>query len=136
MSGMALRVTDEPDGVEISGVFEGLMAFNEALVGPAERRSLAVLLEGEKGGLIGFTAWGWLYVQWLFVPEHLRGQGCAHRLLEAAENEARNRGCHASWIDTFNPQALKLYARLGYEHFGRIEDFVAGQDRHFLKKSL
>jgi hypothetical protein len=35
-------------------------------------------------GLWGYTAWGWLYVQWLWVAETGREQGVAGRMLAAA----------------------------------------------------
>ncbi|HGL5238182.1 MULTISPECIES: GNAT family N-acetyltransferase [Burkholderia] len=37
------------------------------------------------GGLIGSTGWGWLFVKWLWVAEHVRGQGYASDLLAHAE---------------------------------------------------
>ncbi|KOF21268.1 acetyltransferase [Ensifer adhaerens] len=119
----------------------GLTAFNASDVGPSERRALAVLvggpdLEGKRGGLSGYTAWGWLFVQWLWLPEDLRGQGLAGKLLAAAEEEAVRRGCHGAWIDTFNPQARRAYERQGYEAFGELPDFPPGRSRVFLKKRL
>ncbi len=92
--------------------------------------------EGKRGGLSGYTAWGWLFVQWLWLPEDLRGQGLAARLLAAAEDETRRRGCHGAWIDTFNPQARRAYERQGYEAFGELPDFPPGRSRVFLKKQL
>jgi GNAT superfamily N-acetyltransferase len=87
-------------------------------------------------GVSGYTAWGWLYVQWLWVAETARGQGLAGRMLTLAEDEARSRGCHASYIDTFNPVALRIYQRAGYAPFGKLEDFPKGRTRTFLQKRL
>ena len=80
--------------------------------------------------------WGWLYVQWLWVAEGQRGGGLAGRLLEAAEDEARARGCHGAYIDTFNPKALRTYQRAGYTVFGTLPDFPKGRARSFLSKLL
>ena len=57
-------------------------------------------------------------------------------MLAAAEAEARDRGCHAAYIDTFNPVALKIYQRAGYVPFGALEDFPIGRTRTFLQKTL
>ena len=57
-------------------------------------------------------------------------------MLAAAEAEAAQRGCQNAWIDTFNPDALRLYQRQGYTAFGQLDDFPAGRARTFLKKSL
>lgn len=135
------EITDKPPAEALEAIGNGLTAFNAADVGPSERRPLAVLIggsdaEGKRGGLSGYTAWGWLFVQWLWLPEDLRGQGLAARLLAAAEDEARRRGCHGAWIDTFNPQARRAYERQGYEAFGELPDFPPGRSRVFLKKQL
>ncbi|MGB3335684.1 MAG: GNAT family N-acetyltransferase [Devosia sp.] len=136
----SLSVTAEPTEAELAAIGEGLTAFNDSDAGPSGRRALAVLLRDEtghiSGGLSGYTAWGWLYVQWLWLAESQRGLGWAVRLLQAAESEARNRDCHGAHIDTFNPVALKIYLRAGYEPFGTLPDFPKGRTRTFLRKSL
>jgi GNAT superfamily N-acetyltransferase len=135
-----LTVTAAPTPAELETIGGGLTAFNEADVGPAGRLPLAVLVRNEAGTIVagtsGYTAWGWLYVQWLWVAETARGQGIAGKMLIAAEDEARTRGCHGSYIDTFNPVALKTYERAGYRPFGKLDDFPRGRTRTFLQKPL
>lgn len=70
----------------------------------------------------------------LFVPERLRGQGIAGKLLALAEKEARARGCIGANIDTINPVARRAYERAGYSVFGRIENFAHGHDICWLLK--
>lgn len=82
-----LDLTDAPLDGDMAVIMSGLMSFNASDVGPPERRSLAVFIRGDDGkvigGLLGVTAWGWLFTQWLFVPEALRGRewpaGCSPR---------------------------------------------------------
>ncbi len=140
MSELAISVTATPTAEELEIIGEGLAAFNEADVGPAHRLTIAVVVRDESGevaaGLSGYTAWGWLYVQWLWVAEAQRGQGLAGRMLAMAEAEGRTRGCHAAYIDTFSPVALKTYERAGYVPFGALEDFPKGRTRTFLQKQL
>ncbi|WP_440411583.1 N-acetyltransferase family protein [Neorhizobium petrolearium] len=135
-----LEVTASPRAEDLAAIGEGLAAFNDADVGPSERKPLAVLIrdiEGKViGGLSGYTAWGWLFTQWLFIPDALRGGGMAGKLLTEAEREARARGCYGAWIDTFSPVARKAYMRQGYEIFGELPDFPKGRTRIFLKKEL
>lgn len=104
------------------------------------RRSLAVFVRSENGnivaGLSGNTAWGWLYVQWLWVEQPFRGRNIAGQMLKAAEAEARLRHCHGALIDTFNPKALKVYERCGYKVFGTLQDFPIGRSRSYLFKAL
>jgi GNAT superfamily N-acetyltransferase len=139
-----IELTDSPSPEDLAVITEGLTDFNELEVGPSERRLLAVLIHDENcpspgkviGGLSGYTAWGWLFTQLLFIPESLRGQGMASRLLNAAEKEARARGCGGACIDTFNPVALQAYKRQGYEVFGELPAFVCNRTRSFLRKTL
>jgi GNAT superfamily N-acetyltransferase len=137
---VTLNLTETPTSDELAAIGDSLAAFNAADAGEADRRPLVITLTDETGafagGLSGFTAWGWLYIQWLFVSEGLRGQGWAPRLLEAAEAEARTRGCHGAHIDTFSPIALKTYQRAGYTIFGELHDFPKGRTRSFLQKQL
>ncbi|WP_105370311.1 GNAT family N-acetyltransferase [Neorhizobium huautlense] len=135
-----LELTSEPSPEDLAVILDGLTAFNEGEVGAAERQTLAVLIRDPErkviGGLSGYTSWGWLFTQLLFIPQSLRGNGMAGRLLRTAEEEARRRGCHGAWIDTFNPVALEAYKRQGYETFGELPGFVSGRTRTFLKKVL
>ena len=136
----ALTLTDSPTPEDLAAIGDNLAAFNEADVGPANRQPLAVLLRDDAGtilgGLSGYTAWGWLYIQWLWLHPSERGHGWAARLLATAETEARNRACHGAWIDTFNPVALRIYQRAGYAPFGALPDFPKGRTRTFLQKAL
>jgi GNAT superfamily N-acetyltransferase len=135
-----LSVTALPSAAELAAIGGGLSSFNDADVGPANRIPLAIVIRDEAdtitGGLSGYTAWGWLYIQWLWLAETHRGQGLAATMLAAAETEAKTRGCHASYIDTFNPVALKVYQRAGYTPFGHLPNFPQGRTRTFLQKSL
>lgn len=136
----SIEVTDTPPPDVLDTIGKGLTAFNEADVGPAERRPLAVLVHDGDGvliaGISGYTAWGWLYVQWLWVAESQRGQSLAGQMLAKAEDEARARGCHGAYIDTFNPHALHVYKKAGYTVFGTLPDFPKGRTRSFLSKDL
>ena len=139
MNELAINVTASPTAAELEAIGGNLTAFNEADVGPADRQPLAVVVRDGSAvvaGLSGYTAWGWLYVQWLWIAEDQRGQRLADRMLEMAETEARTRGCYGSYIDTFNPVALKVYLRAGYLPFGELKDFPRGRTRTFLQKSL
>ncbi|WP_296744919.1 N-acetyltransferase [Mesorhizobium sp.] len=135
-----LEITAAPVPQDLAFLSESLTAFNDGDVGASGRKPLAVFVRDEEGaivaGISGYTAWGWLYVQWLWVDEKLRGRGTAASMLDAAEQEAVARGCQAAWIDTFNPTAAKVYERQGYQPFGALPDFPIGRTRIFLQKKL
>lgn len=140
MSGYALELSADPDVADLAAIAQGLTDFNTADVGPAERMPLAILVRTDSGvlsgGLSGYTGWGWLYVQWLWLDDGLRGHGLAAQMLDMAEAEAQHRGCHGAYIDTFNPIALKVYQKQGYAPFGALPDFPKGRTRTFLQKRL
>jgi GNAT superfamily N-acetyltransferase len=137
MIDVTVSVTDWIDSSFEADVAGGLAAFNASQLGPSGHRNLAVsLYRGDDfvGGLGGFTAWNWLFIKWLWISEDARGSGLGVRALDAAEAEAKKRGCRAAWLDTLNPVAHRLYARHGYTVFGELPDFQAGQARYFMQK--
>ncbi|WP_277183782.1 GNAT family N-acetyltransferase [Caballeronia sp. BR00000012568055] len=139
MSKVTVSVTDWIDASFEADVAGGLAAFNAAQFGPSGHRELAVSLYRDDefvGGLAGFTAWEWLFVKWLWIREDARGAGLAAQALDAAEAEAKKRGCRAAWLDTLNPAARNVYLRHGYIVFGELPDFLKGHARYFMQKRL
>jgi GNAT superfamily N-acetyltransferase len=136
-----IELVTAPDPAQRAPIVRPLVAFNAAHAGPNDYRTLAVLLRDPAtresvGGLWGGTAWRWLYIELLFVPETLRGAGLGTQLIELAEAEALRRGCHHAWVDTYSFQARGFYERLRYAVFGTLEDYPPGHRRYFLQKRL
>lgn len=128
---------DIPPEVE-EAILDRLKTYNVETFGQPERKNLAIPLydgNGEvAGGLTGYIGRGWLYVEMLFIPEEMRGQGLAGRLLQVAEDEARARGCIGAYIDTMNPQALRAYLRQGYREIGALKGLAGGHSVTWLEK--
>jgi GNAT superfamily N-acetyltransferase len=118
-----LTVTDAITPEDEKAIEAPLVAYNIATFGKSDKRDLNIPLRNTEGavegGLVGYTARGWLYVRLLFIPEAARGQGLASRLLAMAEEEAKRRGCIGAYLDTMNPEALKTYQRCGYRLIGQ-----------------
>ena len=136
----AIRLTDVPEEATRRAVLDPLVAYNRVKTGRDDHRPLILTIEDSDGkvigGLWGRTAYDWLFVELLFVPESVRGRGVGKDLLSRAEREAVTRGCHSAWLDTFEFQARGFYERLGYTCFGELADYPAGSTRYFLKKAL
>ena len=117
-----------------------LTAFNISVLGPTEMRPLAIMIEAPDGmltgGLLGRTAFRWLFVELIFVPESLRGRGVGQKLLHKAEAEAKSRGCGGVWLETLSPAAHRFYEKNGYRVFGQLPDYPPGNTRYFLSKDL
>ena len=135
-----IELTDNPDPAAREVILNGLTAFNESRVGPSGWRQLVLLIRNDAGavtgGLWARTAWRWLFVELLFIPEDRRGTGLGCELLQRAEEEAIKRGCHHAWLDTFSFQARGFYEKLGYSIFGRLDDYPPGHSRFFMTKAL
>jgi GNAT superfamily N-acetyltransferase len=134
-----LDVTDSADPGIARALLDGLLAHNTRFAGPADSRPLSVLVRGPdgavRGGLTGRTRYGWLYVDTFFLPEDLRGGGRGARILAAAEEEARARGCVGSYLDTLSFQAAGFYEKQGYARVGTLLDYPReGQAKFFYMK--
>ncbi len=131
---------DAPDNTVWGAIGSGIRAYNRQCAGDDHSRQLCFLLRGPDseiaGGLIGATYWDWLEIKLLWVREDLRGRGYGTQLLALAEDEARRRGATRAYLDTFSFQAPAFYQRHGYQVFGALNDFPAGQQRFFLTKEL
>ena len=136
----SLRLTDVADEAIRKAVVDPLVAYNEAKTGRNDSRPLVIAIEAPDrkvlGGLWGRTAYDWLFVELLFVPDSLRGRGVGAELMSRAETEAIARGCRGAWLDTFAFQARGFYERLGYSCFGELNDYPVGFARYFMKKTL
>jgi GNAT superfamily N-acetyltransferase len=137
---MDIIVTDHPDPNARGLILAGLVAYNEAQAGPSGARPMAVLVQDEGmrilGGLWGWTAFGWLSAELFFLPANLRGLGLGTEVMQRAEDEARRRGCHSAWLDTFGFQAKGFYERLGYTVYGKLDSYPTGFTRYFMQKAL
>ena len=135
-----IRIDHAPTDADLEQVEAGLRAFDAAAVGPDDRRPLALVLRdgggAVRGGLIGDTLRGWLYVDKLWIAAELRGLGWGSQLLDHAEREAVARGCRAAHFETSTHQAPAFYAGRGYREVGRIPALWAGADRIYLAKEL
>jgi GNAT superfamily N-acetyltransferase len=137
MTQAELILTDQPPPAMRDFVLQGISAANTVRLGPHGSRPLAILIQQEgvlTGGLYGRTFYRRLTVELLFVPESLRGQGTGARILRQAEDEAKQRDCLGSWLETFSPDARRFYVRQGYSTFGEIADYPPGNTRFFLAK--
>jgi ribosomal protein S18 acetylase RimI-like enzyme len=88
------------------------------------------------GGISGSTKMQSLFIQFLWVDESIRGKGFGQKLMEKAENFAVEKKCRMVKVDTFSFQAPDFYKILGYEVYGKIEDFPEGYNHYFLFKKV
>lgn len=135
-----LHICDAPTDAEKSAILGPLAAFNADSGYPADPKPVAILLKDDTGqvvgGLWGKTVYDWLFVEYLIVPESMRGHNLGATLLLDAERIAIGRGCVGSWLTTFSFQAQGFYEKLGYSVFGTLDRSPRENVRIFLRKPL
>ena len=142
MTTHTITLSDKPDPAVAKALVGMLVQFNNAGSGrPFDQRTLVITVTDPEtneilGGLWGSTSYDNLHIDMLFLPESLRRQGFGTQLMRQAEEEASQRGCCGSYLDTFDFQARGFYERLGYTVFGTLEDNPPGHQRFFLSKKL
>ena len=131
---------DNPPAADVDAIFALIRAYNDARIDVWKPERFAFFAHDTQGqflgGIYGIIARGWLYLDGLAVVEAARHQGLGSRLLHALEEEARQRGCHHAWLETYSFQAGPFYERHGYTTFGTLPDHPVGHSRLFMQKAL
>ncbi|MDQ2764273.1 MAG: GNAT family N-acetyltransferase [Pseudomonadota bacterium] len=132
--------SDTADRGTFEAIFQRLDKTSRDVIGPADPRLLVIPIRHAEGAVIGglwaVSAFHWLHLEMLFVPEVMRGQGVGSALLASAESEARGRGCLGIYVDTLSFQATRFYEKMGFSMFGVLEDCPPGHRRLFFQKRL
>jgi GNAT superfamily N-acetyltransferase len=122
-----LKIEIEPAPADARFLEDRLYEYNVEQTGSDDGKGLSIFVRDDTGvivaGLLGWTWCGTGKVERLWVRQDLRRQGYGQRLLAAAEQEARARGCDQLLLDTFSFQAPLFYKKLGYEVIGVVEGF-------------
>jgi ribosomal protein S18 acetylase RimI-like enzyme len=135
-----LIIEEHPDQRDLYFLEDQINTYNVAVTGIVDWHPLAIfvrdddeqIVAGINGGMWG----GYLEIKNLWVCEDLRGQGLGRRLLLAAEQAARARGCAQVLLDTHDFQAPEFYKKLGYTVFGIFEGIGGRYNRYYLSKKL
>ncbi|WP_175533958.1 GNAT family N-acetyltransferase [Falsiroseomonas stagni] len=129
-----------PELDAVAAIQRGLHAYNQEMGGNYDREPVTLLARAPdgtaRGGLLGLTFWGWLFIDWLWLSRDLRGKGVGSELLLRAEAIARERGCAHAYTDTFSFQAPDFWLQNGYAEFGRLDGMPAGHARIWFRKAL
>jgi GNAT superfamily N-acetyltransferase len=101
---------------------------------------LAIFVKDERGrivaGICGNTWGGCPEIRQFWVEEARRKHGLGTRLLGAAEEEPRRRGCRQVLLMTFTIHAPAFYATHGFEVIAVVDDHPRGHKDLLLSKRL
>jgi GNAT superfamily N-acetyltransferase len=129
----------EADSELAEQLSQELTAFNTRATGVDDQRGLSAQVRDSQGGLVaGLTGWTWgtcAGITLVWVRDDQRRTGFGGQLLEAAEAEARRRGCAQVVVSSFTFQAPDFYKRHGYVEFARSEGIPneGSADVHMVK---
>ena len=121
-------------------VKEGIITFNEHIIGEPRDKEFSIFLKNDSGKILGGILANFdtesVYISIFWIDESLRKQGYGTKLLAAAEQEAIKNGCIFSTTDTFDFQAEEFYLKNNYERMGEIKNYFYNHSRIFLRKNL
>src|SRR5262245_52932477 len=129
----------DPTPDEVQFLEDRIYEFNSRTTGIADGETLAFLVRERDSivaGIYGNTWGGTCELRQFWVAASQRGRGLGTKLFEAAEREARRRGCTQIVLMTFSFQAPAFYERLGFEVVATIDDHPRGHRNLMMRKRL
>jgi len=107
-----------------------------------EDPSREVYIAEDDAGLAGFLVLCMVgafvgYIQTVFAAPDRRGKGIGSQLVAFAEDRIFSESPNAFLcVSSFNPDARRLYERLGYEYVGELTDYlVSGHSELLFRKT-
>ena len=138
MSEITLTAAD-PSPHDVQYLEDRIYEFNSNATGIAGGEWLSFFVrEADRivAGICGNTWGGTCELRQFWVEESRRGHGLGTQLLQAAEQEARRRGCRQIVLMTFSFQAPSFYERHGFEVLATVEEHPRGHRNLLMRKCL
>lgn len=133
-------IETDPDPGHVQYLEDRLYEFNSGVTRITDGEGLAIFVRDDDAeivaGICGHTWGGYCEIRQFWVEGSQRGRGLGTRLLEAAEQEARRRGCAQIFLITFSFQAPAFYTKHGFEILTAIDDYPRGHQNLLLRKRL
>lgn len=144
---------ESPDQPEVIALIAELDAYQDTLY-PPESRHLLDLASLKRSNVLFFVARDDMgravgcgavvlaaaqgEIKRMYVAPEFRGRGIARQLLQALESASIAAGCKLLQLETgpFQPEALALYAALGYERCGPFGSYTDDPLSVFMQKTL
>ena len=139
MDDFKLKIENNPHQADLKFLDDNIFEYNFSKIGRYSYEDLVIFIRDKNkvvAGLYGYTGLGWLYIHLLWVKAEHRSKGLGTRLIEAAELEAINRGCHGVYLYTYSFQKPVFYEKRGYQVFAQLENFPDSYLKFFMKKAL
>ena len=138
MSEFTLTAVD-PTADDVQYLEDRIYQFNSSTTGIDDGESLAFFVRARDrivAGICGNTWGGTCELRQFWVDESERNRGLGTKLYEAAEQEARRRGCTQIVLMTFSFQAPAFYEKHDFEVVATIHDHPYGHQNVLMRKRL
>jgi GNAT superfamily N-acetyltransferase len=138
MNEMTLTAAD-PTPDEVQYLEDRIYEFNSGATGIGDGRQFAYFLrDGDRivAGICGNTWGGTCEIRQFWVEASQRNCGLGTTLFQAAEQEARRRGCTQIVLMTFSFQAPAFYEKRGFEMVATIDGHPHGHRNVLMRKRL
>jgi len=134
---LRLENTDSNKTQELGNL---IRSYNQSKRELSKSEPLNIYVEDEQGnllaGMAAETFGNWLEIEYLYVSEDLRGEGIGSEILNRAEQEARERKCKYSFVNTFQFQAPDFYKKHGYKEVFTLKEYPYTGERYYYTKDL
>lgn len=128
----------KPADVDVLG--KGIMAYAEQQRSLPPIETFAYFLRDAQnniiGGCNGAIFYGCVFVDQLWLSEPLRNQGYGTKLMQAAENYGKEKGCTFATVNTMDFEALGFYQKLGFTVELARKGFMQDSIFYFLRKDF
>src|SRR5215831_8414665 len=138
MSEVTLTAVD-PTPNELQYLEDRIYEFNANATGIVDGELFAFFVREDDrivAGICGNTWGGTCELRQFWVDASRRHRGLGTKLFQAAEQEARRRGCTQIVLMTFSFQAPAFYERQGFEVVATIGDHPRGHQNLLMRKRL
>ena len=88
------------------------------------------------GGIRAIGFWNYCILELLWLSVETRGKGLGNKLMDAAENFAKEKGYQYIRAETLSFQAKPFYEKRGYKVFGELPDYPKGHTIYCLVREL
>jgi GNAT superfamily N-acetyltransferase len=129
----------DPSPDDVQSLEDRIYEFNASTTGITDGEWLAFFVREHDdivAGICGNTWGGTCELRQFWVEESKRHLGLGTRLFQAAEREARRRGCTQIVLMTFSFQAPSFYEKHGFEVVATIENDPRGYQNLLMRKRL
>ena len=129
----------EPTADDVQYLEDRIYEFNAGTTGIDDGTLIAFFVRERDrivAGISGNTWGGTCELRQFWVEESHRHRGLGTKLFQAAEQEARRRGCTQIVLMTFSFQAPSFYERHGFEVVAAIDNHPRGHRNLLMRKRL